>query len=370
MPFPDLPIPQNADDACPSQTPIQDVDGLLAHGLIAPGDADALRAVAQRYAVKLTPTILLQINRDDPLDPIGRQFIPHAAELAHTPEERTDPIGDHAFMPVKGLVHRYPDRVLLKPVHVCPVYCRFCFRREMVGPGGDALSADELQAAYRYIIDHREIFEVIITGGDPLMLSPRRLSQMVAALSSIDHVGVIRVHSRVPIVDPGRISDEMVAALQTEKGLYLAVHTNHARELGAEQAAALRRLNRAGVVLLGQTVLLRGVNDRPDILEALFRRLVTLRVKPYYLHQGDLAPGTAEFRTKIETGQALMRRLRGHVSGLCQPTYVLDLPGGYGKVPIGPTYACPDVSAPGRWLVTDYQGKTHFYSTSHDCDEA
>ncbi len=369
MSSPDLSLPQEADPCERSRSSVQDVDGLLAHGLIAPGDADAVRAVVRRYAVKLTPTMIAAIDRHDPFDPIGRQFIPDETELAHTAEERADPIGDYAFMPVKGIVHRYPDRVLLKPIHVCPVYCRFCFRREMVGPSGDTLSADELQAALRYIETHPEVFEVIITGGDPLMLSPRRLSEMVGALSAIAHVGAIRLHSRVPVVDPDRINDELVAALQTEKGLYLAVHANHPRELGAAQAAGLRRLNRSGVVLLGQTVLLRGINDSPAVLEALFRRLVTLRVKPYYLHHGDLAPGTAEFRTRIDVGQALMRTLRGHVSGLCQPTYVLDLPGGYGKVPIGPNYVCPDPSVPGRWLVTDYQGNTHSYPPSHDCDE-
>ncbi len=260
------------------------------------------------------------IDPTHPADPIAAQFIPQAAELATAPEERADPIGDARHSPLKGIVHRYPDRVLLKPVHVCPVYCRFCFRREIVGPGGDALSPEELTAALDYIRARPAIWETIITGGDPFMLAPRRLADIVGALDNIAHLGVIRLHSRVPIVDPGRVTAALVAALAAEKAVFVVVHANHPRELTAAARAACRQLIDAGIPVLSQTVLLKGVNDDPAILTALLRGLVAMRVKPYYLHHGDLARGTAHFRSSIAAGQKITRALRYAVSGLCQPT--------------------------------------------------
>ena len=261
-------------------------------------------------AIAITPEMLGLIDRGDPNDPIARQFVPSVAETEVAPEELADPIGDEARSPVKGIVHRYPDRVLLKPVHVCPVYCRFCFRREKVGPGGEALSAAELEAALAYIRSHPAIWEVILTGGDPLMLAPRRLGELVAALDAIEHVAVIRVHSRVPIVDPGRVTDELVAAIKPRRAaLWLGVHCNHARELAPATRAALGRLADAGIPLLGQTVLLAGVNDTVETLDQLMRALVTARVKPYYLHHPDLVRGTGHFRVSIARGQELMRAL-------------------------------------------------------------
>jgi lysine 2,3-aminomutase len=252
--------------------------------------------------------------------------------------------------------------VLLKPIHVCPVYCRFCFRREKVGPGGEALSAGELGAALAYIRERPEIWEVILTGGDPLMLAPRRLAELVEALDLIEHVAVVRVHSRVPIVDPGRITPELVAAMKPNRAaMWLAVHANHARELTGEARDALGRLADAGFPLMGQTVLLAGVNDDADTLEALMRAFVTARVKPYYLHHPDLVRGTGHFRVSIERGRELMKKLRGRLSGLAQPTYVLDVPGGHGKVPIGPGYLSDD---PEALTVEDAFGGRHRYPTA------
>jgi lysine 2,3-aminomutase len=334
------------------------VAALVAEGLVPPERATALERVAERYALAITPDVAALIDVDDAADPIARQFVPELAELEVAPEERGDPIGDERFSPIKGIVHRYPDRVLLKPLHVCPVYCRFCFRREQVGPGGEALTAKELQAALDYIRARPEIWEVIVTGGDPFLLSPRRLREIVRALDGIEHVRVIRFHTRVPAVDPTRVGAKLVAALKAETAVYVAIHANHPRELSPAFQAACRRLAKAGIPLLGQTVLLAGVNDDAAVLEELFRGLVAARVKPYYLHNPDLARGTRHFRPKLATGQALMRRLRGRVSGLCQPTYVLDLPGGAGKVPVGPSYA---VAEGETWLVEDYQGRKHRY---------
>jgi lysine 2,3-aminomutase len=311
--------------------------------------------VAARYAVAVTPILAGLIDANDPDDPIARQFIPDARELDPNARDLIDPIGDHTHSPRRGIVHRYPDRVLLTPLLHCPVYCRFCFRRERVGGAEKNLSEAEMAAALDYIRDHSEIWEVVITGGDPLMLPPARLAALLADLEAIPHVQTIRLHSRIPVADPARINDKMIAALSLQRAaLWLAVHSNHAREFSEPAIAACRALNRAGVVLLGQTVLLKGVNDDAAILETLFRTMVAQRIKPYYLHQLDLAPGTEHFRVPIETGQALMRALRGRVSGVCLPTYVLDIPGGFGKIPVGPVYL-RDTEA------TDWKNEIHSY---------
>jgi lysine 2,3-aminomutase len=320
-------------------------------GLIGPNDVASLRNVEARYAIAVSPAMRALIETAD--DPIGRQFVPDVAELVTAPHESVDPIGDDALSPVKGVVHRYPDRALLKPLLICPVYCRFCFRREHVGPDGGLLTDAELEAAYAWFSDHPEVTEVILTGGDPLMLSPRRLGGILRTLSGMAHIRTLRIHSRVPVAEPERVREALVAALETEVALWVAVHANHAREFTPEARAALRRLSRAGIPLLGQTVLLRGVNDSQDALEALFRAMVEARVKPYYLHQLDAAPGTSRFHVPIAEGRALLEGLRGRVTGLAWPTYVLDIPGGHGKVPIGPDYRVGDGA------VRDIKGGVH-----------
>jgi lysine 2,3-aminomutase len=334
---------------------------LLEAGLAPSDTLAALEEVAARYAVAITPAMADLIDPDDPDDPIARQFVPSAAELEALPEEDADPIGDDRHSPVEGIVHRYPDRVLLKVAHVCPVYCRFCFRRERVGPArGQALSPEALSAALAYIRSRPEIWEVVLTGGDPLVLSPRRIRRLVGALAAIDHVKVLRWHTRVPVAEPGRVTDDLASALKADgKATFVVLHANHPRELTAAARAACGRLVDAGIPMLSQSVLLRGVNDDPGTLASLMRALVETRIKPYYLHHADLAPGTARFRTSIAEGQHLMRSLRGRVSGLCQPTYVLDIPGGHGKSPIGPSY----VTATGdeRYRVEDYGGGQHDY---------
>jgi len=334
---------------------------LAAHGLVAPSALPVLEQVARQFAVAITPAMAAEIDPADPADPIARQFVPDAAELDLRPEELADPIGDAPHTPVPGIVHRYHDRVLLKPVSACPVYCRFCFRRETVGPGGAMLAPAELDAAMAYIAARPAVWEVILTGGDPLVLSPRRLAEIVARLDAIPHVGVVRLHTRVPVVDPERITAEMVAALKGRRvTTWLMLHSNHWRELTEGARTALARLADAGIPLLAQTVLLKGINDDPDTLARTFRALVQARVKPHYLHHGDLAKGTSHFRTSLDQGRALVAALRGDVSGLCQPTYVLDIPGGHGKVPVGPAYLEPGDGA-GDWLVTDPRGGRHVY---------
>lgn len=330
----------------------------LAEGqLIGRDRLTALQQVAARYAVAITPAFADLIDRSDPDDPIARQFVPDVRELALQSQESGDPIGDQAFTPVEGVVHRYPDRVLLKLVNACAVYCRFCFRREMVGPGRGALSPRALEAALGYIGACRQIWEVILTGGDPLLLSPRRLHAVMTRLGAIDHVKVIRVHTRLPTAAPERVNAGLVRALRSrDKATFVVLHVNHPRELGTKARAACARLIDAGIPMLSQSVLLRGVNDDADTLGALMRALVESRIKPYYLHHADLAPGTAHLRTTIPEGQALMRALRGRYSGLCQPAYMLDIPGGHGKSPVGPSYLSEDGA-----VVEDFNGRRHRY---------
>jgi lysine 2,3-aminomutase len=317
----------------PPRRPARSGADLAALGLVPHERLAEIARVAQHYAVAVTPAFVGLIDPADPADPIARQFVPDPRELQAAPEERGDPIGDALHAPVKGLVHRYPDRVLLTPILHCPVYCRFCFRRERVGRSDGVLSAPALAAALDYVRRHEEVWEVVVSGGDPFLLPPRRLRALVQALDAIPHLGVIRFHSRAPVGDPRRVSPALVAALEAEKAVWVAVHCNHPRELSPPAAAACRRLVRAGIPLVGQTVLLKGVNDDPQVM----------------------APGTGHFRIGIAEGQAIVRSLRGRVSGLCQPCYVLDIPGGFGKVPIGPTYLQQDGT------VEDWRGERHLY---------
>lgn len=338
--------------ARPLRTPAELIDARLS-----PQDQlMALEMVAARYAVAITPAIAELIDASDPHDPIARQYVPDLRELDSEPEESGDPIGDQAHSPVEGIVHRYPDRVLLKLVNACAVYCRFCFRREMVGPGRGGLSRTALAAALDYIRATPQIWEVILTGGDPLLLSPRRLKDVTDELTAIGHVKVIRIHTRIPVAAPQRVSPALVRALRGGKATFVVLHVNHPRELSERARGAIARFVDAGIPVLSQSVLLRGVNDDVETLGALMRALVECRVKPYYLHHADLAPGTAHFRTTIAQGQNLVRALHGRYSGLCQPAYVLDIPGGFGKSPIGPNYWSADGST-----VEDFCGRRHAY---------
>lgn len=344
---------------------IRSLDALAETGLVSSEALAELEDVAARYAVSITSDMAALIETVE--DGIARQFLPQGAELLATPEERADPIGDEPHSPVPGIVHRYPDRVLLKPLHVCPVYCRFCFRREMVGPDGlGSLDDAALETALAYIAANPEIWEVIVTGGDPFLLSSRRIARISDALREIDHVRVLRFHTRVPTVDPTRVDAALVAALKRfGRAVFVALHANHPREFAPAARQAIAQLVDAGIPMVSQSVLLRGVNDDPAILAALMRCFVENRIKPYYLHQGDLAPGTSHFRVSLDEGRELLRGLRGRVSGLCQPTYVLDIPGGYGKVPIGPNYV--ELGTDG-WSVADPHGRRHRYPP--DSDEA
>jgi lysine 2,3-aminomutase len=299
--------------------------------------------VEAAYAIALPEPLVRLIDPHDAADPIARQYVPSADELLRGSEELDDPIGDARHSPLPGLVHRYPDRVLLKVASACPVYCRFCFRREMVGPEkGQPLSPAALEAALGYIAADLGIFEVILTGGDPMMLSAGRARALTGALEAIAHVRVIRWHTRMPVVRPDRLTGVYADAIRSRtKSVFVAVHANHAREFTPEAIAACRRLSERGIVLVSQSVLLRGVNDTPEALVDLMRAFLSAGVKPYYLHQLDAAPGTSHFRVPVAEGQALMRTLRDTISGLGIPHYVADIPGGVSKASL----ALPDIEA-------------------------
>jgi lysine 2,3-aminomutase len=324
--------------------------------------------IGERYAVAITPAMAALIDRNDTQDPIARQFIPDAAELRASPSELGDPTGDDAHSPTEGLVHRYPDRVLVKLVSQCPVFCRFCFRREIVGPSGSRLlSRKAFEAVLAYVAARAEIWEVIFSGGDPFILSPRRLTEISERFGAVSHIKVIRWHTRVPAVAPERVTEALVRALKNAgKAVFVALHANHPRELTSEARAACARLIDAGIPMLSQTVLLKGVNDDAETLSALMRAFVETRIRPYYLHHLDRAPGTAHFSVPIERGQELMRALRGRLSGLCQPTYVLDIPGGHGKSPITPSYLS---GGPNSWSIKDFSGLSHAYAADRQDEE-
>ena len=327
--------------------------------------------LAGMYGLGLTSQVVDTIrDLDRPADdPVGRQYIPSFDEQYVSEEEMADPIGDSPHTPVKGIVHRYSDRVLLKVSNVCAVYCRYCFRREMVGPNAEAFTDDDLEDALRYVEENDSIWEVILTGGDPLVLSARRLENIMTRLNRIRHVQVVRIHTRIPVADPSKITDTVCSVLaEMQKPVYVVVHINHAQELTEGVAQAFKNLRMAGVSLLSQSVLLKGVNDDPDVLEDLFRSLIVLHVKPYYLHHPDLAKGTSHFRVTLEEGQDIMKDLQGRISGICMPRYVLDIPGGYGKVPVHHGYA--QQNADGSYQVEDIDGVIHDYPpVSDEADE-
>ncbi|MGQ0457042.1 MAG: lysine-2,3-aminomutase-like protein [Hyphomicrobium sp.] len=338
---------------------LRNAQDLIGAGLAQEGARAGIDAIGARYAIAVTPHIARLARSDG--DAIARQFAPDERELVTLLQERADPIGDKAHSPVSGVVHRYADRALLKIVGACPVYCRFCFRREMVGPGrGENLSAEEFARALDYFRATPAIREVILTGGDPLILSPRRVREATAALSAIPHLQKLRWHTRVPVVDPERVTAELVAALTaTGKRIVVAIHANHAQEFSEAARRAIERLRVAGVSLLSQSVLLKCVNDDADALDSLMRAFADNGVAPYYLHHGDLAPGTAHFRTTIAVGRALMRELATRLPGHVLPRYMLDIPGGYGKIDL----MAPSVMdlGDGACRVVDRFGAAHVY---------
>ena len=336
---------------------IKNLRSLKSSGLVSSVNSDDLKKVADRFSVSITPSLVRALKKD-PKSALFSQYIPSTDELTVKEDELSDPIGDDVYTPVKGITHRYPDRLLLKPIHTCAVYCRFCFRREKVGRADQALSSSETKEAINYIRNHKEVWEVILSGGDPLVMSPSKLKGLFSELESIEHVKVIRIHTRVPLVSPEKVNTELLNSLKTDKALFVVLHCNSHEEIHDEVSDAFKKFVMHGIPLLSQSVLLKGINDDADLLEQLFRKLVENRVKPYYLHHADRAEGTSHFRTSIAEGREYMEELRGSVSGICLPQYVLDIPEGKGKVPIGPSYL-EDFGD--SYRVKDWQGCEHIY---------
>lgn len=299
-----------------------------------PIDPQPLESVADRYPMRITPHYLKLITAVG--DPIWRQCVPDTCELDET--GLLDPLGEENLSPVPSIVHRYPDRVIFLASGSCASYCRFCTRKRRVGCRDMALSFRELSDGIDYIAATPEIRDVIFSGGDPLLLADSVLGDLLARVHAIPHVEIVRIGTRIPVILPERITDKLCQLLKRFAPLYLNTHFNHPRELTSQAAKACNKLADAGIVLGNQTVLLRGINNQPEIISALFRGLLRLRVRPYYLHQMDLTRGTEHFRTPVADGLNIMKNLRGPVSGLASPYYVIDLPGGKGKVPLLPEY--------------------------------
>lgn len=311
------------------------------------------------HKIRLTDYLESLIDPADPNDPVARQYMPSQEETIPSLLDQADPIGDKKNGIGNVLIHRYPDRVLLLATDHCAAYCRFCFRKDRVGKGNAVAADDDIDAAINYIASNKSLWEVIFSGGDPLILSPRRLQDLVARVSAIPHIKTIRFHTRLPVSDPSRVTDELAQALVSDKATYIVIHANHPDELTPLAVQGFRNLQKAGAILLSQSVLLRGVNDSVETLEKLFRGFVEAGVKPYYLHHPDLVEGSAHFQLSLDEGQALMKSLRGTISGLCWPTYVLDIPGGFGKVPVNETYLTK--TEDGRYMVEDIEGRKHIY---------
>jgi lysine 2,3-aminomutase len=337
---------------------LRTIDDLIQYGLIPEQEKQQYSEILREFSMQLTPAIVELMLTEDATGQIRRQFLPDLQELVTVPSELADPTGDQKYEVVKGVVHRYPDRCLLKVVNVCPVYCRFCFRKQLIGPGKASMGPAELQAAYDYIASQAGIWEVILTGGDPLFLKPAKLAEVIAQLTDIAHVEVIRIHTRVPVVDPSRVNQALIDACKSSKAVFIAIHANHPKEFTKQAQAACARLVAAGIPLLSQSVLLKGVNDDIATLKELMQTFVKNRIKPYYLHHPDAARGTSHFRVTVAKGQQLLREMQ-KISGLCRPTYMLEIPGGLGKQTINPSYLTKGDHA---WQVMDHEGNVHEYT--------
>ncbi len=301
------------------------------------------------FPISIPPHYLSLVDPRDPACPIRRQVVPRIDETRDVLGDLRDPLGEEAHEVAPDLIRRYPDRALLLVTDRCAVYCRFCTRSRMVGSGGGARGLERLEAAFEYLRAHPTITDVIVSGGDPLALATERLERVLRELRTIRSIETIRLATRTPVVLPQRIDDELLRALRPHHPLWVMTHFNHPRELGPEARAACNRLADAGFPVMNQTVLLRGVNDDPVVLETLFRALVGVRVRPYYLLQADPVRGTGHLRTPLAVGLGIVEALQGRLSGIALPKFVVDTPGGHGKVPVAPS-----------WIVACRPGVTRF----------
>lgn len=326
---------------------------------LSPEEIEAIEASKGRMATAITPYFAKLMDRNDSNCPIRRQAIPTMAEFHLSPADLFDPCAEDENSPVHGLVHRYPDRVLLLVTDKCAVYCRYCTRRRMVGSSEKCITQEELDEAVAYIQATKKIRDVLISGGDPLLFEDDHLESILAKVRKVPHVEIIRIGTRVPVTLPQRITPSLTSMLKKYHPLWISIHFSHPKEITKEVRRACAMLAEAGIPLGSQTVLLRGINDRPVVMKRLMHELLKIRVRPYYIYQCDLAMGTEHFRTPIAVGINIIEKLRGHTTGYAVPSFVIDAPGGGGKIPVGPTYMISQDK--GKIVLRNYQGKVFEY---------
>ena len=312
-----------------------------------------------KLAMAITPHFFNLIDQDDPECPIRRQIIPRIEETRTSPYEMSDPCGEDSHMPVPGLVHRYPDRVLFLVTDRCAAYCRYCTRSRVVSGAGEQELETDYEAAFRYLEEHTEVRDVLLSGGDPLLFSEGKLEKILSRLRQIEHIEFLRIGSRIPVFLPQRITPALCEMLQKYHPLFMSVHVNHPRELTIEVKEGLERLANHGIPLGNQSVFLRGVNDSVEVMKALVQKLLMCRVKPYYLYQLDLIEGSSHLQAPVAKGIEVIEGLRGHTTGYAIPQYVIDAPGGGGKVPVNPDYVLQRNEE--RVVIRNFEGRTFEY---------
>ena len=319
-----------------------------------------LEKCLQKFKMGITPYYASLMDRKYKRDVIRLQAVPRILELEKAPDDRDDPLHEDVDSPVPGLTHRYPDRVLFLVTHICSMYCRHCTRRRVVGDHDKHLSEKQVDACIEYIRNHKEVRDVLISGGDALALGEDQLEYVLKNLREIEHVEIIRLGSRMPVVLPQRVTDDLVNMLKKYHPIYMNTHFNHPREITHESKAACEKLVNTGIPVGNQTVLLRDVNDCPNIMKKLVQTLLTIRVKPYYIYQCDLSEGISHFRTSITKGMEIIENLRGHTTGMAVPTFVVDAPGGGGKIPVMPSYLISQSDR--RFVLRNYEGVITTYT--------
>jgi len=324
-------------------------------------EEEGLKKATGRLSLAITPYWLTLIDAEDPNCPLRRQAVPVKTEFLVSPHEMVDPCAEDRDSPAPHLVHRYPDRVLLLATEHCSMYCRHCTRRRLVGDHAqeETDQANRFDAAIDYIKSNKKIRDVLISGGDPLILEDEILESIVKRIRDISHVEFLRIGTRVPVVLPQRITEKLVTMLKKYSPIWMSIHFNHPKEITKRSKIACDMLSESGIPLGSQTVLLKGINDRPYIMRKLMQELLQIRVRPYYIYQCDPVRGTQHFRTPVAAGINIMEKLRGHTSGYAVPTYVIDGPGGGGKIPVGPNYILSQ--AKGKYVLRNYKGKIYAY---------
>ena len=365
--FPNVPDEQWNDWHWQVRNRIETLEDLKKHIALTPEEEEGVMACLGTLRMAITPYYLSLIDPEDPHDPVRRQAIPTTKELHRSTADLEDPLHEDTDSPVPGLTHRYPDRVLVLTTDQCSMYCRHCTRRRFAGQTDSAVPVDKIDKCIDYVAAHPEVRDVLLSGGDVLMLSDERLDYIFTRLRAIPHVEIVRLGSRTPVVMPQRITPELCAVLKKHHPVWLNTHFNHPNELTAEAAAACAMLADAGVPLGNQSVLLAGVNDCVHVMKKLVHELVKNRVRPYYIYQCDLSLGLEHFRTPVSKGIEIIEGLRGHTSGYCVPTFVVDAPGGGGKTPVMPNYIISQT--PRRVILRNYEGVITTYTEPDHYEE-